>query len=97
MEIDELNDVIRDIIHEESNRLIEQDPEEYYIGKENFGSMNNGCGFVKLDGGNVYDEDRAWDDAVEAIAIDIANGSEYYQLFDNNKFTEALAKYIRTF
>lgn len=97
MKVDELNDVIRDIISEEADRLIEEDPEEYYIGKENFGSMHNGCGFVSLNGGNVYDTDRAWEDAVEAIAIDIANGSEYYQLFDNDKFTQALAKYIRTF
>ena len=94
--LDDFNEVIKNLASEEAERLIERDPEKYYLRTNDYGYYNNGVGMDCYGKEDEYDEDQAYEDAIEAIAIDIANGSEYYQLFDNNKFTEALAKYIRT-
>lgn len=94
--LDDFNEVIRNLAYEEAERLIERDPEKYYEGEADYGYYNNGVGMACYGKEARYDEDSAYEDAIEAIAVDIANGSEYFQLFDDNKFTEALANYIRT-
>ena len=98
--IEILKDEIRKMITKQADRLIEDDPEKYYMGRANLGSHQNGIGFVSDKGERVYDEDQAYDDAQELIAEDVANGSgdleTAYNLFiDNNKLTSALAELIK--
>lgn len=94
--IDVLKDIVRDLASEESNNLIERDPEKYYQGKASFGSYHNGVGWASYGCEDTYDEDLAYEDALEAIAIDVANGGEQYNLLENNKLTSAIANLIRS-
>lgn len=93
--IETLEDIVRDLASEEVDRLIERDPEKYYIGEASYGCYNNGVGMASYGSEPEYDEDLAYEDAIEAIAIDTANGGEYYHLLENEKLTSAIAQFIR--
>ena len=94
--IDVLKDLVRTLASEEAERLIERDPEKYYQGKASFGSYHNGVGWASYGCEDRYDEDLAYEDAIEAIAIDVANGGEEYHLLEDNKLTSAIANLIRS-
>lgn len=95
MDLEIFKDKVRTLASEEANRLIENDPEKYYIGKADYGHYHNGVGWASYGSESVYDEDRAYEDAIEAIAIDVANGGEYYHLLEDNLITSELAQFIR--
>lgn len=94
--MDEFNEIIRKLASEEAQRLIENDPEEYFIEEADYGYYNNGVGMACYGKEKIYDEDRAYEDAIEAIAIDVANDGDYFRVLEMEKVKEALAKHIRT-
>lgn len=94
--IDDINYIIDRKIEEIAETLIEENPEDYYLGYESYGWYHNGVGMASCGGEKVYDEDRAWNDASEKLAIDTANGGDDYELLYNEKFLTAIAKYIRS-
>lgn len=84
-----------------SEKLIEEDPEKYNPVIIDYGYYNNGVGFACYGKTKEFDEDKAFEDAVNDISVDIANAGAdyefYYKFFaENNKLTEALAKLIQT-
>lgn len=93
--IDTLKNIVRDLASDEAQRLIENNPDKYYKGESDYGCYNNGCGMASYGSEPLYDEDLAYEDALEAIAIDTANGGEYYHLLENEKLTSAIAEFIR--
>lgn len=94
--MDEFNEIIRKLASEEAQRLIENDPEKYFIEEADYGYYNNGVGMACYGKEKIYDEDQAYEDAIEAIAIDVANDGDYFQVLEMEKVKEALAKHIRT-
>lgn len=96
---EELKDAVEKQAEKLSKYLIENNPEDYFIGKSDCGCYNNGVGFVTIDEQDEFDEDKALRDAYERMAQDINNGGDdlelYYHLFiENNKLTSALANLI---
>lgn len=95
MNLEIFNERVRKLASEESQRLIENDPDKYYQYTADYGYYDNGVVKACYGREKVYDEDRAYEDAIEAIAIDVANGGEYYHLLEDNAITTELANYIR--
>lgn len=98
---DELKKAVYDETGKLSEKLIENNPEEYAAGVSDCGYYNNGVGFVRIDPEQEYDEDKTFDDALQEIAVDVANEGcnyDFNQKFfvENNKITEILAKLIKT-
>jgi len=99
--IEQLQSAFKELANKRAQELMEADPEKYITGTTDCGYYNNGVGFAPCsDKEYEYDEDRAYEDAVEELSIDIANGSNDFEtaikLFvDNNKLTSALAQYLR--
>lgn len=94
--LDKLNSVIDNMISDIKDKLIEENPDEYYIGEESYGYYNNGVGMASCGSEKVYDEDRAWSDAAEKLAIDTANGGDDYELLFKEELLTEIAKYIRS-
>lgn len=81
--------------------LIERDPEKYYVGESDYGYYNNGIGMACYGKEKIYDDDKAYNDARDTIAEDIANESVQYEyaiklFIENKELTTALAKWIKT-
>lgn len=98
--IAELRKAIRKEATDLAKTLIEKDPEKYYLGESDYGYYDNGVRMVCSGKEKIYDEDRAYTDALIVIANDIANESSDYEyaikLFINNKdLTKELAKWIK--
>ena len=98
--IAELRKAIRKEATDLAKTLIEKDPEKYYLGEYDYGYYDNGVGMVCCGKEKIYDDDRAYTDALIVIANDIANESSDYEyaikLFVNNKdLTMELAKWIK--
>ena len=96
---EELRDAVEKQAEHLADYLIENNPEDYFIGKSDYGHYNNGVGFVTIGEQDEFDEDKALLDAYERMAQDISNGGDdlelYYKLFvENNRLTSALAKLI---
>lgn len=94
--VDVLNSLIDKKIESIKEQLIEENPDEYYVGEESYGYYNNGVGMASYGSEKVYDEDRAWSDAAEKLAIDTANGGDDYELLFNEELLTEIAKYIRS-
>ena len=94
--LDVLKSVIDEKIEKLKESLIENNPEEYYVGEESYGYYNNGVGMASYGSEKTYDEDRAWNDAAEILAIDTANGGDDYELLKNEKILTAIATFIRS-
>lgn len=94
--VDVLNSLIDKKIESIKEQLIEENPDEYYIGEESYGYYNNGVGMASYGSEKVYDEDRAWSDAAEKLAIDTANGGDDYELLFKEELLTEIAKYIRS-
>lgn len=82
-------------------KLIEDDPEKYCTGTTDYGYYNNGIGMACYGKEKTYDDDKAYNDARDAIAEDIANESVQYEyaiklFIENKELTTALAKWIKT-
>ena len=96
----ELLEVLGEVIDREllrmSDKIIEEDPDEYYIGYADYGTYDNGCGKASYGGEKVYDEDKAYEEAIERLAVDTANGGEDYELLCNEKILTAIAEFIRS-
>lgn len=98
--IAELRKAIRKEATYLAKTLIEKDPEKYYLGESDYGYYDNGVGMECYGKEKIYDDDRAYTDALIVIANDIANESSDYEyaikLFINNKdLTMELAKWIK--
>lgn len=102
-ELIEFYEELRDAAEKQAEHLIdyliEDNPENYIIGKSDCGCYNNGVGFVTIDEQVEFDKDKALLDAYERMAQDINNGGDdlelYYELFaNNNRLQTALAKLI---
>lgn len=92
--------IIKDYIKECSIDLIEKDPDEYYLETTDYGYYNNGVGFASCGGQeDIYDEDRAYDDAINNLKEELDNPAEdfYYRLTQNKEFVEALNNIIETY
>ena len=97
----ELTKRVRDLASEIAESLIEKNPEDYYVNTVDYGYYDNGVGTACYGKEEVFDDDRAYEDALEVIATDIANGSNDYEtaiklFLEDEKITSALAKYILT-
>ena len=98
--IAELRKAIRKEATDLAKTLIEKDPDKYYLGESDHGYYDNGVRMVCSGKEKIYDDDRAYTDALIVIANDIANESSDYEyaikLFINNKdLTMELAKWIK--
>jgi hypothetical protein len=96
---EELRDAVLRQAEHLADYLIENNPEDYVIGKSDCGYYNNGVGFVTIDEQDEFDEDKALIDAYERMAQDINNGGDdlelYYNFFvENDRLKSALAKLI---
>ena len=94
--LDTINIIIDENIEKIAKKLIEDNPDEYYKGYESYGSYNNGVGMASYGGEDVYDEERAREDACEKLAEDTANGGDDYELLYNEKLLTAIAEYIKS-
>lgn len=91
-----LKDVIKDIVYNQSQRLIEDDPQEYFLRKEDAGYINNGAGWVLCEAPeNVYDEERAFENAKEKI-IENIDDFDFDIFIENEKFIDELKRLIRS-
>lgn len=97
----ELAKRVKELASEMAESLIENNPEKYHVDTADYGYYNNGVGMACYGKEEVYDDDKAYEDALEVIATDIANGSYDYEtaiklFMQDEKITSALAKYILT-
>ena len=97
-----LKEAVQALASQRADELIEKKPEEYYTGTADYGYYNNGLGMACYGTESTYDEAKAYDDAIEELSIDIANGSQNLEtvsklFIDNNKLSTALAQLVATF
>lgn len=98
---DELKKSVQAEAKKLADNLIENNPNEYNPREVDYGYYHNGTGFSCYGKDTEYDENKAFEHAIDKIATDIANSGDdyefYYKFFvENNKLTEALAKLIKT-
>ena len=86
------------IIESVANDLIEKSPEDYNPKFEDYGWYNNGVGMACCGGEWTYNEEKAYEDALEKIADSIQDGDIEYldMLLMKEEFCHALAEYIRS-
>lgn len=90
-----LKDVIKDIVYNKSQRMIEDNPDEYFKYRTDAGYYNNGAGWDLCSAPeNVYDEDLAFEDAKEKILEDI-DDSDFEIFIENEDFRNELKRLIR--
>lgn len=84
--------------NERADKLIEKSPEDYICGTSDCGYYHNGVGFASCGATeNEYDEDKALEDAKEEIIYELVNNDfdAVEELFEYNKFTIALGKFLK--
>ena len=92
--VDELGSIIDEKIESIAEQLIDENPDDYYLGEESLGWYHNGVGMASYGSHKAYDEDKAFEDAKEKLAEDTANGGEDYELLFDDKIMTVLAKFI---
>lgn len=95
-----LRKAIKQLAEKRAEQLIENNPIKYEKGEGDYGYYNNGCGVVCYGKEPIYDENKAYVDAIEEVATDIANESYDYEyaiklFIDNKELTSQLAEWIR--
>lgn len=96
--LEALKEAFEGLVSEQADRLIECNPEDYICGTSDCGYYHNGVGFASCGATeNEYDEDKAFEDAkgnvIEALVNNDFDAVE--KLFENNKFTIALGKFLK--
>lgn len=92
--------ILEKYINDTAEDLIDKKPDEYYLETTDYGFYNNGVGFASCGGReDVYDEERARDDAIDQIKEETSNTAEdLYSCFaENEEFVEALKGILETY
>lgn len=96
-----LKEAFEEMVSERAEKLLEDDLKEGREGKyfEFIDSdyVDVGVGSVCVRRETIQDEDQAFEDAKEEIISELVNNEEDapYYLFENNKFTIALGKFLK--
>lgn len=81
------------------NKEIERNPEDYYLGKNDCGCINNGVGMVTLGEEPYYDERKAYEVCKENLCESIRNRDIEEELHDliveDEDIREAFADWIK--
>ncbi len=96
--LEALKEAFEEMVSEQADRLIEDNPEDYICGTSDCGYYHNGVGFASCGATkNEYDEDKAFEDAKENVIEALVNNDfdAVEGLFENNKFTIALGKFLK--
>lgn len=96
--LEALKEAFEDMVSNEAEKLIEFNPEDYVCGTSDCGYYHNGVGFASCGATeNEYDEDKAFEDAKEGVIEALVNNDfdAVEALFENNKFTIALGKFLK--
>ena len=92
--------ILEGYINDTAEDLIGKNPDEYYLETTDYGFYNNGVGFASCGGReDVYDEEKAREDAIDQIKEEISNPSEdfYYRFAENEEFITALNNILETY
>lgn len=93
-------EVCRKLLQEKAERkavdLIDDDPDEYFLYYDS-DSVDVGCGMLTVRREAIYDEDRAYKDAVEQVKEELVKNEndEAYELFENEEFKQALTDLLK--
>lgn len=96
--LESLKEAFEEMVSEQADRLIEDNPEDYICGTSDCGYYHNGVGFASCGATeNEYDEEKAFEDAKENVIEALVNNDfdAVERLFENNKFTIALGKFLK--
>ena len=96
--LEALKEAFKGLVSEQADRLIECNPEDYICGTSDCGYYHNGVGFASCGATeNEYDKDKAFEDAKGNVIEDLVNNDldAVEKLFENNKFTIALGKFLK--
>ena len=93
-----LKNAVQEALDKAAEDEIEDNPEEYWIGKDDCGCYNNGVGFVTINEEDIYDEEKAYEVAKENIAESIRDNDceDFLQdlIIDSDKIRNAFADWI---
>ena len=93
-----LKNAVQEALDKAAEDEIEDNPEEYWIGKDDCGCYNNGVGFVTINEEDIYDEEKAYEAAKENIVESIRdNDCEDFLrdlIIDSDKIRNAFADWI---
>lgn len=92
--------ILEGYINDTAEDLIGKNPDEYYLETTDYGFYNNGVGFASCGGReDVYDEERARDDAIDQIMEETSDSAEnlYSRFAENDEFVEALKGILETY
>ena len=93
-----LKNAVQEALDKAAEDEIEDNPEEYWIGKDDCGCYNNGVGFVTINEEDIYDEEKAYETAKENIVESIRdNDCEDFLrdlIIDSDKIRNAFADWI---
>lgn len=86
------------LLEEVAQDLIESDEDEYCIGEDDYGCYNNGVGWASFGKEKVFDEQRAFEHAVDKVANNLRDMDSYYLqcLLEDDDFRKALVDLIRS-
>lgn len=62
-----LKDVINNFLEIQANKRIDENPDEYFLGSQDYGVFNNGVGFSSYGSEKVYDTCKAYEDAQDEM------------------------------
>lgn len=92
--------ILEKYINDAAEDLIGKKPDEYYLETTDYGFYHNGVGFASCGGReDVYDEEKAREDAIDQIQEEISYPTEdfYYRFAENEEFVEALKNILETY
>ena len=95
--LDSLKKAFLTLVSNYKEKLIEDHPEEYYLGKADFGHYNNGLGMVSFGSEDEFDEEQAFEDASEQVIEGLICGeADLWEVVLNDiDFIEELEKFLK--
>lgn len=95
--LDSLKKAFLNLVSDYKEKLIEANPEEYYLGEVDFGYYNNGLGMASYGSEKEYDEEKALTDASEQVIEGLlCQEKDFWEvILNDNNFNSNLEQFLK--
>jgi len=83
---------MENLLNKIAQKLLQQDPDKYYVGETDYGYYNNGVGMACCGKESIYDECQAYEDAKEYLQEQLDMITERKEGYPDDEILEELLK-----